>query len=399
MPQGVEDWAGQSQGWRYLAQRIDGSGQPGVFLDNELPLHDVSITDVLSGPPQITATISPVIRRLLAADGLPLLGEWATAVYAEEEGVIRAGGLVVASTFAGPADDLEVSGFSGYAKDMGYEPATAAGTAFVETDPLDIVRHIWSHIQAGQSSNLGLVVDATTRTPRRVGKQPAPTNADGSTTAQPDTSGGTASTNDKPYVLDWQTDDLGGEIDTFAKDTPFDYHERHQWNADKTAVEHYLDFGYPTIGTRRNARFVVGENVQIIPKVVRDGAGYANHVRVLGAGEGSAMIRGEARVRDGRLRRMRTIDDKSITDESRARTAARNELARRLAIGGITEFAVLNSPQAPLGTWGVGDEVRVQAELDWLSFDWWVRVLSITIRPEDPQVATMSVIRSDKLAV
>ncbi len=94
-----EQWSGESRGWRYLAQRLTRDGSSGPWLDNELPLTDVSFTDVLSGPTQLTATITPELTRLVAADGKPLLDEWGTAIYAEADGEIRAAAILVSSTW------------------------------------------------------------------------------------------------------------------------------------------------------------------------------------------------------------------------------------------------------------------------------------------------------------
>lgn len=385
---GVSFWTGQRYGWRYLAQRIDGSGQPGEWLDNELPLSDVTLTDVLSGPPQLTATIAPTQARLLGSDGQPLLMPWRTAMYTEQDGQIRSGHLLVASGYNGPKWDLDASGFSGYPKGMGYE----GDTSWVEADPLDIVRHIWAHIQGGQDSNLGVSVDMQTRTPARVGKATIP-NADG-------TVSGTGSTDDGPYrLVRWANHDLGKDIDDLAKSTPFDYHERHTWNADKSQVLHYLEFGYPGLGARRDdLRFVLGENVQTIPDIEEDGGDYANHVRMLGAGEGSAMVMGEARVSNGSLRRMLTVDDKTIEDAGRASLAARNEMRRRLSLATTPTVVVRNMiGGAQIGAFGVGDEIRLQADEPWRDIDLWFRVLTMTISPENPEIASLTLLRTDRV--
>lgn len=390
-------WSGQERGWRYLAFRLDGTGVQGASLDNELPLRDVSMTDVDSGPPQLTGTISPVFKRLIAPDGDPILREWGTAIFAESNGVIRGGGILVNSSFTGPDWRLEVSGFSSYLRGMGYE----AVSSFTETDALDLVRHVWDHVQSGERSNLGLVLDRTTTTGMLVGKAtPVPVTAeDGSVIADPSAYYGTASQDQQPFTLNpWETDDLGDVVDQLARDTPFGYHERHQWNVDKTIVEHYLDFGSPSIGTRRNLRFVLGENVFTAPEMARDGSRYANHVRVLGAGEGSATVRAEARAQDGRLRRMVTVDDDGLEDGTRAQLAARSELARRSILGTISRVAVLDTPQTPLGSWQAGDEIRIQGELDWVEFDLWFRVTALTITPDSPEVITMDVVRIDSIA-
>ena len=384
-------WSGQDFGWRYLAYRVDGSGPPTQLLDGELPLHDVAISDVLSGPPQLTGTIDPVLRRLLGPDGQPILREWGTAIFAEQGGLIRGGGLLVRSGYSGPEWSLDCSGLTSYAKGMGW---LGDERRYAEADPLDIIRDIWDHVQAGPRSNLGLQVDRATRTPVRVGARPVVT-ADGSTAPQ-STPVSTSSQDTEEYVLARQlTDDLGGEVDTLCGDAGIEYHERHQWNAERTAVESYLDFGYPRIGQRRNLRFVLGENVQTVPSAERDGGDYASHVRVVGAGEGLAMVMAEAMVDDGRLRRMVTVDDKSITDIARAQVAARDELARRLMLTGVSQVAVRNTPDTPLGSWTVGDEIRLRADTDWLKLDYWFRVLAITVSPDSPEVVTMSLMRAD----
>lgn len=377
-----EPWAGSSSGWRYLAQRIDGSGTPGEWIDNELPLQGVEISDVLCGPSQGSATISPQYPRLLDRYGNPILSEWGTVIIAEADGEIQNVGILVASGFAGPEWSLEWSGFSGYAKGMGYE-STYSQT---NIDPLDVVRHIWAHIQDGQDSDLGLVVGGTS-TPVKIGTPvPDPATPEGSDPVM----------QDKPYELNWwSTDDLGGEIDKLAQDTPFEYHERHHWDADHDVVQHFLDLGYPTVGRRRtDMRFVVGENIQTIPQASREGDDWANHVRFLGAGEGSQMIHAEARLRDGRLRRMATVDDKSVTDQTRAKTAARLGLADRHDLTSITQVLVRDSGLAPISALRAGDEIRVQSRDEWLAdIDRWLRVVNVTQRPSEPELAQLTLTR------
>jgi hypothetical protein len=389
-------WSGQLYGWRYLARRVDGSGTPGPWLDSELPLQGVQITDVVSGPPQLTGTITPVHARLLMPDGMPLLTENDTEVAAEKDGQIVACGHLVRNAAQGHVNEIEVNGFTGYAKDMGFLGDPILGPDrpkdFVDTDPLDVVRYLWDHVQnVGPRSNIGLVVDPDTRTPVTVGR--APEHVIEGTPA-------VEQTTPEPYRLaTWQTDDIGGEIDALAASTPFDYHERHQWNDDRSEILHFLDFGFPRLGQRRSITFTVGGNVQEIPKVERDGTQTANHVRVLGAGEGSAMIRADARLDDGRLRKMITITDDSITDPEMARTRARTEVAMRAQATRISSFVVRNTGETQLGAWHVGDEVRLVSREGWLHVDQWVRILSQTITPEDPALATCTVLRADRFAV
>src|SRR5687767_5211610 len=144
VPGGEERWSGESRGWRFMARRIDGTGVPGPWLDQQLPLRNVTLTpEVLSGPPTISATIDPVYAWAFAEDGDPLLHEWTTEIYAEEGGLIRGAFILESGQFTGSAFAIEGSGFTRYIKDRPYN-----GTiSFVETDPLDVVRHIWDSVQ------------------------------------------------------------------------------------------------------------------------------------------------------------------------------------------------------------------------------------------------------------
>ena len=393
-PSNYRGWSGRAYGWRYLAQRIDGTGPAGAFLDNELPLQDVSITDVLSGPPQLTAVISPVaVADLLDGQDDPtIFKERGVLIHAECDNEIRGSFLLMGTGMSGPNLSLDASGMTTVAKDMGYPGVVT----FSQVDPLDIPRHFWDTIQADPDSNIALQVDQTTRTPLLVGGLPPAPQVTG-TASSSSGDQGVGAEQDKPLEYNWwSTHDMGGEIDKLAEATPFSYHERHVWNYEKTQVLHYLEFGYPTIGRRRSdLRFVLGENIQVMPDLSRDGADFANHVVVLGAGEGSEMIRAEARRRDGRVRTMVTVDDKSITDQTVAQRVAALELARRQQLTQLSEVVVRNSDMAPYGSFGVGDEIPVAGMTDWSPFDVWARVTQLTVRPDVPDLMIVSLMRSD----
>ncbi|WP_143018730.1 hypothetical protein [Geodermatophilus sp. DSM 45219] len=441
-----------------MAARIEGDGQQGAWLDMDLPLQNVQVTDVLTGPPLLTGTIDPAFKRLKGPDNRPLLDYGATVIYAEADGQIRGTGIYRNGVWDGPKWRLDCAGFTAYPTGMGYEREAS----FIQTDPLDIVRHIWAHIQAGGRSNLGLVVDSTTTTPVRLGWFTAAAaarqssivqaaeairdrlntinviNSDWTWTGAPqvvvqhaadlvgpyvrgdensndepanpqnretgikwldsfiqERVGGVA-TDEGPFELNpWTTDDLGSVIDNLSRSTPFEYHERHRWNQGRTAVEHELVFGYPRLGVRReNLRFIIGENVLNQPSITA-GEEYANHVRFLGAGEGRDMVRKEVRIDDGRLRRMVTVEDKSVRSPRQAEDLARAELIRRQSGIRSMNVVVRDTPMTPLGSWNVGDEIRLQGDVDWMPIDLWFRVISVTISPDSPELIGLSLLRSD----
>ena len=371
-------------GWRYLAQRLTGEGDDGELLDVDLPLNDVSLTDVLSGPTQLSGTIEPSFSKLMVG-GAPLLNEWGTAIYAEEDGNIIGGAILTASGFVGPKWSLDCMGFSGYLYDMPY-----LGSWFgVEIDPLDVVREMWTHAQGQPSGDLGMIVSSLD-TGLKIGVELEQVEFD--------TESGPISFESGPVKLNWwQTHDLGGEMDKLAKETPFDYHERHQWEGD--TIKHYLDFAYPRMGRRHNQlRFVAGENVHVVPSVDRNGDDYASEILALGAGEGRTMKMAQLRRSTGRLRRVGIVEDKSARSLKAVQSVAATDMAWRKNLDVVSEIILVDHPHAPMGSVKPGDEIYLEGRLDWMELGVWVRVLSTTLQPANGNAMTLAVTPADRVA-
>lgn len=380
----------QRRGWRYFATRLNGNGTE-TLLDPELPLEGVTIDEVLSGDASISGSIDPVYRRLLGPDGLPILREWSTAIYAEADGVIRAGAILVNSEISGSSWNLEAVGFTGYGRDL---PYTGPGYLGVEVDPMDCARLIWQHIQSQGGGNIGLELDDTDTG----GKVSIGTEL---RQVEFDSQSGPVSFEAGPWKLAWYTDhDLQGEMDDLAEETPFDYLEHHEWRADGT-IKHFLEMGYPRIGRRReDLRFVYGVNIFDPVESNRSGETYASGTMVLGAGEGAGMVRSlkEPTPRpEGRLRRIAVVTDDKIRSRKRADQRADRENAWRRAMDDIESVVVHDHPNARLGEARPGDEIRLEGRGDWIDIDLWVRILSISYQPENGKVASYTVARTDKL--
>lgn len=324
---------------RIAAQRI----LTGQWLHHALPLADLEVSWEVSGPGGITGHIDPEAPGLpVPGDGLALLEPWATALYAVDEGVVRAGAIVAAVRYEGQRATVEAAGFSGYPHGIPY----TGDFTITHADPLDVVRHIWGHVQSFPDSDLGVVVDDTD-TGVLIGDE---RDSDGKV---------------QPYTLQWwQNPDCGQEIDDLADQTPFDYREHHRFTPDG-GVEHLLQLGYPRIGRRRgDLTFTLGENVVAVPDVDRDGADFAQTGLGLGAGEGRAMLRVTVPARDGRLRRVRTVTDKSVTGRTRLAALVRRDLAtfrRMVTVPRVTIDA--RHRNAPLGSWQPGDTVPVRVDV------------------------------------
>jgi hypothetical protein len=369
--------------WRYLAQKLTGDGA-GEWLDTDVPLADVQLTDSLSGPPALSAKLSPEQSRLFDSSGKPLFGDWSTAFYAEADGQIRLGAILTRSQWQGADWSLECTGFSGYPVGMPYTDSWYG----VEIDALDVVRHIWDHLQSKAGGDIGVVVDPL-MSGVKIGTE--------LTQDEFDTQNGDLTFESGPIQLNWySTDDLGKQIDDLAASTPFDWHEEHSWSGDN--VTHRIRLAFPRMGRRRDdLRFVIGENVMVLPSVSTSGEDFANQVLGLGNGEGRDMVHGLVAANDGRLRRVAVETDKSRMTAKDVTAFARRQLGIRQGVLDVTELVARNHPHAPIGSWSVGDEIRLMGRVGWIDVDLWVRVTSYTIDPAASDNATLTVLRSDKI--
>lgn len=371
--------------WRYLAQRLTGDGV-GEFIHTDLPLSDVEIVDVLTGDNELNAKIEPEYRDLIASDGRPLFEEWGTAIYAEHQGEIRGAGIVVNSDFDGPSWDIECLGFTHYLNGM---PYTGGGANFVETEVADIFRAIWTHVQQQPNGNIGLVVPTAFKTGRKLG--------DRKKQIEFDTENGPVSFEAGPYKLARHlTQDLSENMTELAEVGPFDWRERHYWSGDE--IVHYLDLA-TSFGTKRSdLRFVIGENIHVVPGVSRDGEEYASDVLVLGAGDGSEQKTGLSKhMVTGRLRRVAVVGDSSLRTVAGCNNLAEKEVQWRNRLEDFTSIVVRNHPNAPLGSVNIGDIIQVEGDTGWIDLDTEVKVLSRRINTGDAETMTLDVARTDRL--
>lgn len=191
----------------------------------------------------------------------------------------------------------------------------------------------------------------------------------------------------------WDAPDVGREIDALAKETPFDYAERHFWDGD--TIRHEVQIGHSRLGRRRtDLSFVQGDNVTSVISPGRDGAGFANGVFGVGAGEGAGALRRTTAVRDGRLRRVAVVSAKDVTSTARLDAEIRDTLSRSDLGLVIDRVDVRDHPNAAIGSWAVGDDVLIEATLPWLGdVALWHRITSWTLTSD--YTATLHLARSD----
>ena len=156
-------------GWRYFATQLRGDGTE-TLLSGSLPLRDVQLSEVLSGVDDFTAVVPVEFDRLKGSRAdWSLFVPWSTAIYAELDGEIRGGWIVVDADVDNGQLKLSGDGWVGYLHGMPYDDVMQ----FVNADPLEIAKHIWDHVQSRPHGNVNLrvVLDPPT-SPIRVGKLP-----------------------------------------------------------------------------------------------------------------------------------------------------------------------------------------------------------------------------------
>ena len=371
-------------GWRYLLQRLTETGW-GEFLHTELPLTNVSITSALTATDELTAEIQPT-PGLVDVNGKPLFSEWGTAIWAELDGDILGGGMVTGGNLMGPKWSIQCTGLTGYAYGMPYTDSWFG----VEVDPLDVYRHIWAHLQGKPWGNMGLAIPDL-KTGLKIGVELEQEEFD--------TESGPISFEAGPVQLNWYTThDLGQTISDLAEQTPFEYRERHRWNAAGDNLDHDVELGYPRLGRRlEDMRFVVGENIQEAPQVDRDGGEYASEYLLLGAGSGRTMIRGTASTYTGRARRVFVEEQKDVKFVSQANQLAARKLKTKLIENNIASVRLMNHPSAPVTAVQPGDEIFLQTDGDWEDLSIWCRVQRRTLSPDGDDSAILDLIPSDKV--
>lgn len=380
---------------RMLAQNV----LTGTWLHRDIPgMTQPNITRAVgpAGNDSFTCTLGQVRKDLQKTDGTPLFDVWKTAIYLEEDGKIKFGGILTDNVFNGNEWSLTCSGFVTYMNGVPYE-----GHKYSKTDyeALNVVRDLWSYIQSKKDGDLGLVLDST-NSGALVGSQ---TQQQAVTTRNAQTH--QVTTQNKtvkiPFVIDWWNDtDIGQEIAQLAAEVPFEWGEEHTWiDGDRTQVHHRMRLGAPRIGAGRNElRFVEGENVLGPIQVHEDGTQYGNEVYGIGFGSGWRTLRVEVTQYDGHLRRPIIYTRKSIRRKSRMTTLAHRRLMSVVNLPTASTIIVRNHPHAPFGSFGVGDGILVEITQGWREgMKVWHRIMQ-TQQDPTTDIMTLTLLRSDSFS-
>jgi hypothetical protein len=405
-----------------------------------------SVTWNLNAADSFTCTLSPPRPDMMDPTGNPLLAEWRDACYLEQDGQLKWGGILTSSGITGPSWQMTFTGFAGYPAGITYEGANYTVTF---REAMTVIRYLWQWVQS-QYSNIGMVVD-----PKNTGVllgaqlpsipvtdrlgQPSATGSHQLWISHPDQfqqgmvirvgNEGTTYTiasmvghianlttrlkgvssryvtgavvtqvvPPNPFSLYWyNSTDIGQEIEQIRQEAVFDWREVHKWaDPAKTAVTHTWTTGVPRLGARRSElRFAEGENIVSPATTTRDGSAYADRVIGLGYGSGTTTVRADVSEDSGRLHRPYIYTNAGATTTARITVMARKQLLARHNIDTVTQITVKNHPNAPFGSFFVGDDIPVILCTSWRNALIWSRITSITQDPTT-NLMTLTMARSD----
>ena len=330
----------------------------GTILAEDLIVAEPQIVRMLSGPCNIQFKVhysEPSVQY----QGEPIqFKPWGQWIHACKEG-LDGTEQVWASALVKPSEvdpttgvlSLQADGFSNYAKGLpwlvNWNPITV--------DPFEIVESIWNHIQAYNNGNLGVTVYPTTS-----GLQMLPG----------------FSFNNEQFVQDFfaifirEVDrvDCGDYINKLARDIPFDYFEESAWNPTKTAISKKIRLAYPSGGVdQTDLVFRMNENVLAAKQKIEAEIQWASGVSMKGWFPQKEYYHEFINADPNRYRRVIDESDVRIDSNERAAAWAHRKLTRR-QVPNYYESITIDPyhPNAPFGSFDVGDTITVSGPMPWV---------------------------------
>lgn len=238
----------------------------------------------------------------------------------------------------------------------------------IAVDPFEIISRVWAHLGSFSNANLGIVIE-----PASSGTQMLPGYSyDGNIL------------NFDFYAVFYRASDLndcGDIINGLARDIPFDMIEEATWNEDKTELTKKIRLGYPQGGFQQDSlTFRLGENVIEAEKMEEKDIMPVTDVIIRGWLPGRVYSSELSNADPTRYRTTILEEDAQIDSTERAAAWAHRKLTRRnIPISFKTITIDANHPNAPLGSFWLGDSIYIYApDYPWYgTIEGWHRVTYI----------------------
>lgn len=354
-------------------------------LSGSVALDGVTLSRGFNVPGELRAVMNREsalrsVRDESTGEDVPLIRDKGTLIVADNGAVARAFIVDLTSEDVDRSDRLQISAV-GHGDLPRGEPWRGPAYKGITVDPLDVYRHAWAYV-SGFDEVPDVTVDPT-KTPRSewIGEEERRvesfTRSDGSVADAFDAG---------PYRLNWwSVDDIQERLDKLAADTPFEWVEETRFNRDDESPPRlHIRVGYPRLtGRRPDIKLTVGVNV--IEVETPDETDFFSECFVLGAGEGSDKVRGQAvRKNHGRMRRTRVISDTSISTRKQAGQRAQEECDRADKDSRFIESCrVVSHPAARPGTYDVGDIITLTGTMPWGRIEQDSRIIHLEHRLDD----------------
>ncbi len=330
-----------------------------IIARNVVPMEPI-VSRVLSGPASIQFKIHPKDPSIQLADGSgPIqLKPWGHIIHALKYG-LDGTEQVWASGIMQPSDvdpqtgimSVQAQGFSNYAKGLpwleNWNP--------IAVDPFEIVSRIWTHIQSYAQGNLNVTVY-----PSSSGTQMLP---------------GFSFENEEfiqdffaIFIRESDRNDCGDYITKLARDIPFDYLEETTRATPSSAFQKKIKLAYPYGGVDQEALvFRAGENIISATPKQEVEVDWFSDIIINGYFPGKVYSATISNADTNRLRRVMSETDLHINSNERAAAWGHKKLSRRQWPAGQFESIVIDPyhPNAPHGSFDVGDIIRIQGEVPW----------------------------------
>ena len=359
----MTDWVNDR--FRYIIQEA----RTNRIITYDLPVSNAKMMRKLSGSSLITFDVDYRDSRVQDPEtGKPIAfkpwGHWCHVEYNfKGERKIWASGLMKPSEVDPQTGMLqaEFEGFSAYPSGMqwlqNWNP--------IAVDPFEVVTKIWTHLQSYPNGNLGV-------TPYSLGPNGEKVVPPVSNTQMLPG----FSFDGNKFVMDFfalfiraiDFIDCGDFLNKLARDIPFDFFEESNWNENHTNVEKWIRLAYPEGGVlQENLTFRLNENVFQAKSKTEAEIEWTSDLIVRGWFPGKVYSSQIQNADPKRYRRTILEEDAQINSQERAQAWSHRQLARR-QFPNYWESIIVNQyhPNAPFGTYDVGDIIRVQGDMPWI---------------------------------